>query len=337
MEAVISKLDGAAAKTRTIGIAAHIDAGKTTLTERLLFVAGRIHRQGEVHDGQATMDYMEEERARGITITSAATNVEWDGHRIQIIDTPGHVDFTAEVERSLRVLDGAIAVFCGVGGVEAQSEAVWRQANAHGVPRICFINKLDRTGANFHRAVESIRRRLGARPLVVQIPIDEGPGFRAVIDLVGWRELAFRSGRHTFEARPIAPERIPEAEAARHRLLEALADVSDPILHDVVEGRMPEADALRREIRSATIRCAATPVLCGSALRDIGIPPILDAVCDYLPSPAEAEPARGTRPGSGEAVLRACDPAGPLAALAFKTLWDPNGDLTFLRVYSGTL
>jgi elongation factor G len=330
------------AKVRNIGIMAHIDAGKTTTTERILFYTGINYKIGEVHDGAATMDWMEQEQERGITITSAATTCEWAGHTINIIDTPGHVDFTVEVERSLRVLDGAVAVFDGVAGVEPQSETVWRQADRYHVPRICFINKLDRVGAEFHRCVEMIVTRLHAVPLVLQIPVGAESDFRGVIDLVGMKALLWSEEAAKGEMYDTVDIPSSHAEAAREwhdRLLETIAENDDEMMELYLEGREPAEDQLIAGIRRATIAGKITPVVCGSAFKNKGVQPMLDAVVRYLPSPTDVGSVEGHAVGNvDEMVLREPDKDAPLSTLAFKIASDPHlGKLTFIRVYSGTL
>ncbi len=330
------------AQVRNIGIMAHIDAGKTTTTERILFYTGITYKIGEVHEGAAVMDWMEQEQERGITITSAATTCEWDDHTINIIDTPGHVDFTVEVERSLRVLDGAVAVFDGVAGVEPQSETVWRQADRYRVPRICFVNKLDRVGAEFHRCVEMIASRLFATPLVLQIPIGAESDFVGVVDLVDMRALTWRG--ETAKGEDYAVEEIPAThiEAAREwrdRLLETIAEADDEMMELYLEGQEPSSEQLVAAIRRATIASKLTPVLCGSAFKNKGVQPMLDAVVSYLPSPLDVGAIRG-HPVGNEEELISREPAddAPMAALAFKIASDPHlGKLTYVRVYSGTL
>ncbi len=324
---------------RNIGIMAHIDAGKTTVTERILFLTQRIHAMGEVHDGEATMDFLEEERKRGITIQSAATSCEWNGHSINIIDTPGHVDFTAEVERSLRVLDGAIAVFDAVSGVEAQSETVWRQANRYGVPRICFINKMDRVGADFWGSVLSIRERLEARPVPVQIPIGQEKEFRGVIDLVRMKAYGFPSedeGRSYTEFE-IPPELLEEAKIHRHAMLEAAAEHDDRLLEMFVEDEECPEDLVLKALRQGTIAMEITPVVCGSALKHKGVRFMLDAVVDLLPSPIDMPDVEGLEPRTDAKVVRKRADSDPTCLMAFKTIAEPTGDLTFVRVYSGVL
>ncbi|MFK5956954.1 MAG: elongation factor G [Planctomycetota bacterium] len=324
---------------RNIGIMAHIDAGKTTVTERILFITGNIHKIGEVHDGAATMDYMEDERNRGITITSAATQCEWNGTRINIIDTPGHVDFTIEVERSLRVLDGAVAVFDGVAGVEAQSETVWRQADRYGVPRICFINKLDRVGADFERAFESIGNRLQCNAVRMQLPLGIEKEFYGLIDLVGMRALRFTEGDGPgVEEMEIPEDMREEAEMRRAEMIENIVEVDDDMVERFLEGDEFTEAELKDVARRATLSGHAVPVFCGSALHDKGVHPLMDAVVDYLPSPLDKGQIIGCNPKDLEIqVIRNANSEEPLSGLAFKTIADPNGDLTFVRIYSGTL
>ncbi len=329
-------------RVRNIGIMAHIDAGKTTTTERILFYTGINYKIGEVHEGAATMDWMEQEQERGITITSAATTCMWKDHTINILDTPGHVDFTIEVERSLRVLDGAVAVFDGVAGVEPQSETVWRQANRYRVPRMCFVNKLDRTGAEFHRCVEMIESRLGAVPLVLQIPIGTEADFIGVVDLVQMRALTWRG--ETAKGEDYAIEEIPasHADAAREwrdRLLETIAEADDEMMELYLEGEEPTVEALQAAIRRATIADRLTPVLTGTAFKNKGIQPLLDAVIAYLPSPLDVEAVEGHDAKDPELVVdRQPNESEPFSALAFKIMADPHlGKLTYLRVYSGRL
>ena len=325
-------------RVRNIGIVAHIDAGKTTVSERFLFHAGRIHKIGEVHDGEAQMDWMPQERERGITITAAATSIPWRGYDIHLIDTPGHVDFTIEVERSLRVLDGAVVVFDGVSGVEPQSETVWRQADKFRVPRIAFINKMDRLGADFAGAVEEIRTRLGARPVPIQLPMGAEDKFSGVIDLVKMKALTF-SGEETDDPQV---EEIPTGEAAaaaaaREKLIEAAADFDDAIANDFLEGKPIADDVLVAALRKGTIACGIVPVLTGAALRNKGVQPLLDAVCDYLPSPLDVPPVEGVVPGTEEKVTRPSDDAAPFCALAFKVAMDEGRKAVYLRIYSGVL
>jgi len=319
---------------------AHIDAGKTTTTERVLFYTGRTHRIGEVHEGTATMDWMEQEQERGITITSAATTCVWNDVRINIIDTPGHVDFTAEVERSLRVLDGACAVFDAVHGVEPQSETVWRQADKYGVPRICFINKMDKTGADFEHAIDTIRKRLNARPVAIQIPIGQESNFKGVIDLIEMKSIIWND--ETLGAEYVTAE-IPEnlkkkAEAFHAQLVETVAEHDDELLHKFLEGENITVSELKRGLRQATIKLQLFPVLCGTAFKNKGVQPLLDAVVDYLPSPLDVPPIEGTNPDTGNQEPRRPDDKEPFSALAFKIMSDPFvGQLTFIRVYSGHL
>jgi len=336
------------AKTRNIGIMAHIDAGKTTTTERVLYYTGKAYKIGEVHDGAATMDWMEQEQERGITITSAATTCQWDGHRINIIDTPGHVDFTVEVERSLRVLDGAVAVFDSVAGVEPQSETVWRQADKYSVPRICFVNKMDRTGANFYRTVEMIISRLNATPLVLQLPWGTEGDFTGVIDLVEMKGLLWANDDKTakgdvFEVVDIPADYAEQAAEWRAKLLEALAEVDDAVMEKYLEGEelsVAEIQAgIRRAILSSTIEHTVTAVLCGSAFKNKGVQPMLDAVVDYLPSPLDIGAVTGhSVKDESQVEVREPEFDAPFSALAFKIQTDPHvGRLTYIRVYSGTL
>ena len=330
------------AKVRNIGIMAHIDAGKTTTTERILFYTGINYKIGEVHEGAATMDWMEQEQERGITITSAATTCEWDGHTINIIDTPGHVDFTVEVERSLRVLDGAVAVFDGVAGVEPQSETVWRQADRYHVPRICFINKLDRTGAEFHRCVEMIVTRLHAIPLVLQIPVGTEADFKGVIDLVRMKALLWSDDTAKGEMYDTVDVPASHTEAAREwrdRLVETAAENDDALMELYLEGTEPTEAQLVAGIRRATLASRITPVVTGSAFKNKGVQPMLDAVIAYLPSPLDVGAIEGHAVGKeDEIIAREPDKDAPLATLAFKIASDPHlGKLTYLRIYSGTL
>ena len=328
------------ARTRNIGIMAHIDAGKTTTTERILYYTGRNYKIGEVHEGAATMDWMVQEQERGITITSAATTCRWRDTWINIIDTPGHVDFTVEVERSLRVLDGAVAVFDAVAGVEPQTETVWRQANKYRVPRICFVNKMDRVGADFGRTVEMIRDRLDATPAVIQLPIGAEGGFRGVVDLLGQRALVWGEGMgEHWEEVDIPESLVAEAEDARHQLVDVLSNYDDTIMEKFLADEEITADDLRRALRTATLANEVVPVLCGSAFKNKGVQPMLDAVVDYLPSPLDLPPTIGTKPGKEDQTEeRPADDAAPFAALAFKIMTDPYvGKLTYLRVYSGSL
>ncbi|MCG6877917.1 MAG: elongation factor G [Deltaproteobacteria bacterium] len=326
-------------KTRNLGIIAHIDAGKTTVTERVLFYSGRVHKMGEVHNGEATMDWMVEEKERGITITSAVTSCDWSGHTINIIDTPGHVDFTIEVERSLRVLDGAIGVFCAVGGVEPQSETVWHQADRYHVPKIAFINKLDRVGADFFRVVEMMKERLGAVPLILQIPWGAEDQFRGIIDLIRmeailWEDETFGA---KFTAIPIPEEMQEPATKYRELLLETLADNDDGVMEKYLSEEEIPVQELKEAIRKAAIRMVLVPVFCGSALKNKGIQPLLDGIVDYLPSPLDVPPIAGIHPVTGEKGTRPPKPGGPLSALAFKVMMDQGRKMTYLRIYSGTL
>jgi len=319
---------------------AHIDAGKTTTTERILFYTGVSHKMGEVHDGAAVMDWMEQEQERGITITSAATTTYWKDTRINIIDTPGHVDFTVEVERSLRVLDGAVAVFCSVGGVEPQSETVWRQADKYGVPRIAFINKMDRTGADFTRVVEMIRDRLGAPAVPVQLPVGAEDNFSGVIDLVQDVMYTFDDTAlgATMEEKPVPEEMADEVAAAREMLIESLADVDESLMESYVEGLEIDLDHMKSVIRKATLEMAIVPVMCGSAFKNKGVQPLLDAVVDYLPSPLDAPEIIGRLVDSDSDVSVSADDDAPFSALAFKIMTDPFvGHLTFIRIYAGHL
>ena len=323
---------------RNIGIMAHIDAGKTTITERVLYYTGVNYKIGEVHDGAATMDWMQQEQERGITITSAATTCEWKGHRINIIDTPGHVDFTIEVERSLRVLDGAVAIFCGVGGVEPQSETVWHQADKYRVPRVAFVNKLDRVGADLGKVVRMMRERLGANPLPLQIPIGSEEGFEGVVDLISKKALYWEEKSLGAEVRE---EEIPEvlraeAEEAREALIEAAADFDDALMGRYLDGEPISVDELKRALRRGTLALEVVPVICGSAFKNKGVQPLLDSVVDLLPSPLDVPPVEGVRPKDGKVVSRKPEDGEPFAALAFKLMADKHaGQLTYLRVYSG--
>jgi elongation factor G len=319
---------------------AHIDAGKTTTTERILFYTGRTHRLGEVHEGTAIMDWMEQEQERGITITSAATTCSWRDIRINIIDTPGHVDFTAEVERSLRVLDGAVAVFDAVHGVQPQSEKVWRQADKYGVPRICFINKIDKMGADFEHAVDTIRKRLNAKPVAVQIPIGQEDKFRGVVDLIEMKSIIWNDETlgAEYETGPIPAELQKKAEAFHTQLVETVAENDDDILHKFLEGETITADELRASLRKSTVGLKLFPVVVGTAFKNKGVQPLLDAVVDFLPSPLDTQEVKGHNPDNGEVVTRKPDDKEPFSALAFKIMADPFvGQLTFIRVYSGTL
>jgi elongation factor G len=327
-------------RVRNIGIMAHIDAGKTTLTERVLFYTGRTRRMGEVHDGAAVMDWMTQEKQRGITITSAATTCYWLDHRINIIDTPGHVDFTMEVERSLRVLDGAIAVFCGVGGVEPQSEAVWKQANKYHVPRIAFVNKMDRVGSDFWNAVSMMVERLGAHPIPIQLPLGAGEDFRGVIDLIRMKAITFdpESQGARYAESDIPADLVDEAELRREQLIERALESDDELAEKYVHGETLTEDEIHRAVRRATISYRIVPVLAGSALRNVGVQGVLNAVVRYLPSPTDVPAVTGVNPYTEKEEAREADPEKPLAALAFKLASDSYvGRLTYIRVYSGTL
>jgi elongation factor G len=324
---------------RNIGIIAHIDAGKTTVSERILYYTGKSYKMGEVHDGEAVMDWMPDEQERGITITSAVTTCAWKGHDIQLIDTPGHVDFTIEVERSLRVLDGAVGVFCAVGGVESQSETVWRQADKYKVPKIAFINKLDRVGADFFGTVEQMKTRLHARPLLLQIPSGVEDRFAGVIDLVDMQRIAWDDDSlgAAFTCEPLAGGEQEEALVYRDQLLETLAEVDDGIMEAYLAEQPVAAEAIRAAVRKATVELKLVPVLCGSALKNKGIQPLLDAVVSYLPSPLDVPPIKGKHPESGEAVICPSEERAPLAALIFKVSMMEGRKLCFARVYSGKL
>jgi elongation factor G len=325
-------------KTRNIGIMAHIDAGKTTTTERILYYTGVSHKIGEVHDGAATMDWMEQEQERGITITSAATTCFWHDHRINIIDTPGHVDFTIEVERSLRVLDGAVAVFCSVGGVEPQSETVWRQADKYGVPRIAFINKMDRVGADFNRGLKMMRDRLGANPVPIQLPIGQEDLFRGIIDLVQMKAIVWddESLGARYEVTDIPAELLADAEAARESMIEEISSTDEELMDKYLGGAKLSIDEIKAGIRRATSRLQINPVLCGSAFKNKGVQTLLDAVVDYMPSPLDVPAIKGIHPDTKAELTRPADDKGPFSALAFKVMTDPFvGQLTFFRVYSG--
>jgi elongation factor G len=329
------------AKVRNIGIMAHIDAGKTTTTERILFYTGINYKLGEVHEGAATMDWMKQEQERGITITSAATTCIWRDHTINIIDTPGHVDFTVEVERSLRVLDGAVAVFDAVEGVEPQSESVWRQADRYGVPRVCFVNKMDRVGAEFHRCVEMIVDRLGGTPLAVQLPWGVESDFKGVIDLIRMRALLWQTeGKgDKYDVVDIPGDHLEAAREWRDRMIERVAENDDEMMEVYLEGTEPSEEQLIAAIRRATVSGSLTPVLCGSAFKNKGVQPMLDAIVDYLPSPVDIPAIKGHAVGNEDEVIeRHADPAEPFSALAFKIMSDQHlGKLTYIRVYSGTL
>jgi elongation factor G len=332
-------------KTRNIGIMAHIDAGKTTTTERILYYTGRTHKMGEVHEGAAVMDWMAQEQERGITITSAATACDWEGHRINIIDTPGHVDFTVEVERSLRVLDGAIAIFDSVAGVEPQSETVWRQADKYRVPRIAYVNKMDRVGADFDRSVKTMRERLGAHPLPIQLPLGREDGFEGVVDLIENKALVWTDELGTeFEYREIPEQLVPQAHDARTHLIEACADYDDDLMEAYLNDEEIPHERIASSLHRATLDIKVTPVLCGSSFKNKGVQPLLDAIVELLPSPVEVPPVEGIEPpakganGAGRPAQRPPDDDAPFAALAFKVMADPYvGKLTYFRVYSGKL
>ena len=327
-------------RCRNIGIMAHIDAGKTTTTERILFYTGITHRIGEVHEGTATMDYMEQEQERGITITSAATTCTWNNIRINIIDTPGHVDFTAEVERSLRVLDGAVALFDSVSGVQPQSETVWRQGDKYKVPRICFVNKMDKAGADFEYVIDTIRKRLGAKPVAIQIPIGAEAKFKGVIDLIEMRAIVWHDETMgaKYSVEEIPADLVKKAEAYRMQLIESVAEHDDTMLGQFLEGEIPTAAELKVGLRKATIGMHVFPVLCGSSFKNKGVQTLLDAVVDYLPSPLDLADVTGIDPSdTSHTLTRPTTDDAPLAALAFKMINDPFGKLAFIRVYSGSL
>ena len=328
-------------KYRNIGIMAHIDAGKTTTTERILYYTGKSHKIGEVHDGAATMDWMEQEQERGITITSAATTCFWKDHRINIIDTPGHVDFTIEVERSLKVLDGAIAVFDGVAGVEPQSETVWRQADKYNVPRMCFVNKLDRTGANFLMTVDMIADRLGAKPLVIQLPIGSESSFKGVVDLVLNKAIIWKEEKlgALFSIQDIPEDLVDQSKKYREKLIEKVVEEDDSIMEEYLEGKEPSIEQIKKCIRIGTIKGSFVPVLTGSAFKNKGVQPLLDAVVDYMPSPQDVASVKGVDvKDKAKELTRSCDDIEPFSALAFKIMTDPFvGSLTFTRIYSGTI
>jgi elongation factor G len=339
-QALIKQIKVPLDKVRNIGIIAHIDAGKTTTTERILYYTGRIHKIGEVHEGAAEMDWMEQEKERGITITSATTTCFWRNHRINIVDTPGHVDFTIEVERSLRVLDGAVTILCSVGGVQPQTETVWRQADKYRVPRIIFVNKMDRIGADFFRVVGEVEEKLGAKPVPVQVPIGAEDEFKGVVDLITmkaiiWEEETLGAKFHYEE---IPEDLLPVAEEWREKMLEALADIDEEIMMKYLEGEEITEDEIKAALRKGTIELKFFPMLCGSAFKNKGVQPLLDAVVDYLPSPLDVPPIKGINPKTGEEEERPASYDAPFAALAFKILTDPYvGQLTFVRVYSGLM
>lgn len=324
-------------KVRNIGIAAHIDAGKTTTTERILFYSGIVHKIGEVHEGTAVTDWMEQERERGITITAAAITTSWKDHQINIIDTPGHVDFTIEVERSMRVLDGVIAVFCSVGGVQPQSETVWRQADRYKVPRIAFINKMDRTGANFFKVYDQMRDRLRANAVAIQLPIGSETDFKGIVDLVRMRAYIYTNDQGTdIQETDIPAEMQAQAEEFRTKLVESVSETDEALIEKYLEGEELTEAEIRKALRVGTISGTIVPVLCGSAFKNKGVQLMLDAVVDYLPAPIDVPPIQGTLP-DGSTVVRNADEKEPLSALAFKIMADPYGRLTFIRVYSGVL
>ncbi len=326
------------ARVRNIGVCAHIDAGKTTVSERFLYYAGRIHKIGEVHDGEAQMDWMPQERERGITITAAATTLEWRSHELHLIDTPGHVDFTIEVERSLRVLDGAVVVFCGVSGVQPQSETVWHQADNFHVPRLAFINKMDRPGADFQAVVTEIRERLGANPIPIQLPIGAEDQFTGVIDLIRERAFYFSGAEDDDPREDSVPAAMAaEVAAAREKLIEAAADFDDNIATAFLEGQPIDPAALVAALRKGTVHCKVVPVLAGSALRNKGVQPLLDAVCDFLPAPIEVPAIEGVDPTNNQPVSRPPEDTAPFCALAFKVAMDEGRKTVFLRIYSGVL
>ena len=323
---------------RNFGVIAHIDAGKTTFSERILYITGKSHKIGEVHEGAATMDYLEEERKRGMTITSAATTCFWRNHRMSLIDTPGHVDFTAEVERSLRVLDGAVGVFCAVAGVQPQSETVWRQANRYKVPRVAFVNKMDRTGADFDKAVASMRTRLNANPVPLVMPIGKEKSFEGIVDLINMKACVWADD----DAREMTVAEIPaalldEAKKRRELMVEAVAECHDSVLEKFVEGEPISNEEIMMAVRKGTLDMKITPVFCGAAFKDKGVQNVLDAIVDFLPCPIDRPPMEGFNPETDEKVARELLPDQPFAGLVFKTISDPNGDLTFIRVYTGEM
>jgi elongation factor G len=326
-------------KVRNIGIMAHIDAGKTTTTERILFYTGKNYKIGEVHEGAATMDWMVQEQERGITITSAATTCYWNGNRINIIDTPGHVDFTVEVERSLRVLDGAVAVFDAVAGVEPQTETVWRQANKYNVPRICFVNKMDRIGADFFRCVDMIEDRLNCVAAVIQLPVGSESNYQGIVDLATMKAILYHDDKgETFDTVEIPENLKAQAEEYRTKLLDVLTTFDDQLLEKVLGDEVVTPEDIRRALRVGTLENHCVPILNGSAFKNKGVQPMLDAVVDFLPSPIDLPPTQGTKPGKDEVIERKPDDAEPFSALAFKIMTDPYvGKLTYLRVYSGSL
>ena len=325
--------------TRNIGIIAHIDAGKTTTTERILFYTGKVHKMGEVHNGEATMDWMLEERERGITITSAVTSCNWNNHVINIIDTPGHVDFTIEVERSLRVLDGAIGVFCAVGGVEPQSETVWHQADHYKVPKLAFINKMDRIGADFFRVVEMMKERLGIKPLILQLPWGAEDNFKGIIDLLKMKAIVWEDDTlgAAYEEIPIPDEMMDDALIYRDQLIETISESDDSIMEKYLAEEEIEINDLKKAMRQLTIRLDCVPILCGSSLRNKGVQPLLDSIVQYLPSPLDVPAIKGHLMDNGEEESRESDPKGPFAALVFKVIMDQGRKMTYIRIYSGTI
>jgi len=324
--------------TRNIGIMAHIDAGKTTTTERILYYSGKTYKIGEVDDGEATMDWMEQEQERGITITSAATTTFWRDHQINIIDTPGHVDFTAEVERSLRVLDGAIAVFSAVDGVEPQTETVWHQADRYRVPRLAYVNKMDRLGADFEAVLEDMRKKLGASPVAIMLPLGREASFEGIVDLVAMEEVRWSADGQKMDRSAVAPERMAEARAARDRLIDELASRSDEITTLFLEGKDVPPGLIRRELRAACIAHRLVPTLCGASRRNLGVQPLIDAIVDYLPAPDEVPPAKAFHLKKEEEVEVPCDASGSPLGLVFKVQYDREaGPLCFVRMYSGSL
>ena len=326
--------------TRNIGIMAHIDAGKTTTSERILYYTGRVHKIGETHDGSATMDWMVQEQERGITITSAATSTQWRGTRINLIDTPGHVDFTVEVERSLRVLDGAVALFCAKSGVEPQSETVWRQATKYGVPRIAFVNKMDRQGADFANVVQMMKDRLKANAVPVQLPIGKEDNFIGHVDIIEMEAVVYAKDDKDgskFDIVDIPSDMQADAEAARELLIESISDYDEDIMVKFLEGEEISAEEIKAALRKATIDMAITPVFCGSAYRNKGVQALMDAIVDYLPSPLDVPHIKGTNPDTGEEEERISSDDQPMAGLAFKIVADPYGKLAFFRLYSGKL
>jgi elongation factor G len=326
-------------RVRNMGFVAHIDAGKTTVTERVLFYAGKIHRMGEVHDGQATMDWMPQEQERGITITSAVTTCSWNNHNIHIIDTPGHVDFTIEVERSLRVLDGAVMILCAVGGVQAQTETVWQQCKKYRVPTVVFVNKLDRLGADFDSVIQQMQDRLEVKPLPLQLPFFEGDNLKGVVDIINWRVLLWDEDTlgATYDIYPITDDLLPDATQARDHLLETLADYDDEIMELYLAGELPDQDRIKETLRKVTLDNLVVPVLCGSALKNKGIQPLIDAVIDYLPSPDEVKPVIAHDKKTGEQIQVEITPDGSLLAYVFKVYMDEGRRMVYMRIYSGTL